>query len=597
MASLSAASPRPADPAPDRTPVARPGIVPEPTPPPAGTAPTLLPRLEAAASGPGTITFLGTAGSTTTAGEGRGGGGGGGERVTWGRLHEDAQAVAAALQARGVAPGDHVAILGPTSRPLVTAIQATWLAGAVVVCLPLPMRLGSIEEFVAQTRARIAIADARVVLVDPALLAFVTEEPGDPPIVALDALHGAARDWERPAGDPDALAIVQFTSGSTSDPKGVMLPHRCLTANLDAIVEGASITPDDTGISWLPLYHDMGLIGLLMTPMTTGFDLAIAAPQDFLAAPGDWMRWISEHRGTITCGPNFAYVLAARALRRAGAIDLSSWRLALNGAEPIDPASVESFCEAGAPYGLDAKSPFCVYGMAEATLAISFPQPGTGMAVDTVDRTALEAERRAEPATSGDAGTRRLALLGRPLRGLEVRVCDADTGRLLGDRDVGELELRGTSVTPGYYRRPDVTAESFRDGGWLRTGDLGYLADGEVVVCGRIKDTIIIGGRNVYPEEIERAAATVDGVRAGNVIAFGIDGRRGKEGIVVVAETRTDDPAGLHDAVVDRVCDAVGIPPLEVVFVAPGTLPKTSSGKLQRSATKARFRDDALTRV
>jgi fatty-acyl-CoA synthase len=540
---------------------------------------SLVPRLERAATGSGAVTFLGSAGA------------GGRERVEWARLHEDARAAAAALQSRGVAPGDHVALLGPTSRALVTAIQATWLAGATVVCLPLPMRLGSIEEFVAQTRARIQIADATLVLVDPQLATFVIPEPGDPPVVGLDDLVGRAGAWERPPDDPDALAILQFTSGSTSDPKGVMLPHRCLTANIDAIVEGACITPDDTGISWLPLYHDMGLIGLLMTPMTTGFDLAIAPPQDFLAAPGDWMRWISEFRGTITCGPNFAYVLAARALRRLDGIDLSSWRLALNGAEPIDPTAVDTFTEAGSAYGLDAKSPFCVYGMAEATLAISFPVPGTGMAVDAVDRDALERERVARPATG--AGARRLALLGRTLRGLELRVCEPDSGRVLGDREVGELELRGTSVTPGYYRRPDVTAAGFRDG-WLRTGDLGYLVDGEVVVCGRIKDVIIIGGRNVYPEEIERAAATVDGVRAGNVIAFGVEGRRGKEGIVVVAEHRADDLRALRDAVVDRVCDAVGIPPLEVVFVTPGTLPKTSSGKLQRSACKRQHRDGTL---
>jgi fatty-acyl-CoA synthase len=306
------------------------------------------------------------------------------------------------------------------------------------------------------------------------------------------------------------------------------------------------------------------------------------------------MRWISDHRGTITCGPNFAYVLAARALRRLDGIDLSSWRLALNGAEPIDPTAVEAFTEAGSAHGLDAKSPFCVYGMAEATLAISFPVPGSGMSVDTVDRTVLEHERFARPASGPDA--RRLALLGRTLRGLELRVCDPDTGRPLGDREVGELELRGTSVTPGYYGRPDVTAASFRDG-WLRTGDLGYVVDGEVVVCGRIKDVIIVGGRNVYPEEIERAAATVEGVRAGNVIAFGVEGRRGKEGIVVVAEHRADDLPALHDAVIDRVCDAVGIPPLEVVFVDPGTLPKTSSGKLQRAACKHQYRDGALERA
>jgi fatty-acyl-CoA synthase len=219
------------------------------------------------------------------------------------------------------------------------------------------------------------------------------------------------------------------------------------------------------------------------------------------------------------------------------------------------------------------------------------------MAVDTVDRHSLEHERFARPA-SGDTA-RRLALLGRPLRGLDLRVCNPETGEQLGDREVGELELRGTSVTPGYYRRPDVTAATFRDG-WLRTGDLGYLVDGEVVVCGRIKDVIIIGGRNVYPEEVERAAAAVEGVRAGNVIAFGVEGRRGKEGIVVVAEQRADvagSGKALHDAVIDRVCDAVGVPPLEVVLVVPGTLPKTSSGKLQRSACKGQYHDGALVRA
>jgi fatty-acyl-CoA synthase len=412
--------------------------------------------------------------------------------------------------------------------------------------------------------------------------------------VRLPELHGEAGAWERPDDDPDALAVLQFTSGSTDDPKGVVLPHRCIVNNIDAIVEGAALGPEDVGVSWLPLYHDMGLIGMLTTPMITGFDLGLAPPQDFLAAPADWMRWMSEMGATVACGPNFAYALAARALGRLGDLDLSRWRLALNGAEPIDPGAVEAFLAAGAGHGLDSKSAFCVYGMAEATLAISFPPPGTGMTVDTVDRAALEHEQYAAPAI-GAAGARRLAFLGRTLRGLELRVCDPESGEPRGEREVGELELRGSSVTPGYWRRDDLTAAMFRDG-WLRTGDLGYLVDGEVVVCGRIKDVIIIGGRNVFPEEIERAAAAVDGVRAGNVIAFGTPGRRGKEGIVVVAEIRAE-AAGLpelHDDVSDRVCDAVGIPPFEVVLVQPGSLPKTSSGKLQRSLCRSQYLADLL---
>ena len=342
-------------------------------------------RVEAAAASGASLTLVGAAA------------GGGTETLPWGRIHEDAQAGAAALQAAGVEPGDHVALLGPTSRAFVTAVQAVWLAGATVICLPLPMRLGSIEEFVAQTRARIRHADATLVLLDAELEAFLTPEPGDPPTRRLDELTGRARDWERPPDDPDALALLQFTSGSTADPKGVMLPHRCVVQNIDAIVEGAGLGADDRGVSWLPLYHDMGLIGLLMTPMLTGFDLVLGTPTDFLAAPADWLRWMSDYRGTVTCAPNFGYTLAARAMRRLDDLDLSAWRLGLNGAEPIDPESVERFLAAGSRHGLDAKSAFCVYGMAEAALAISFPTPGTGMTVDTVDRDTLERGGYAAP--------------------------------------------------------------------------------------------------------------------------------------------------------------------------------------------------------
>jgi fatty-acyl-CoA synthase len=544
---------------------------------------SLLPRLETAAESGRAVTFVGSAA----------GGDHATERVEWGHLHEDARRMAGALQARGVEPGDRVAILGSTSRPLVTAIQASWLTGAATVVLPLPMRLASIEDFVDQTGRRIRQADVRLVVVDPALAAFVDPGPSDPPVVLLDALAGQGSSYERPADDPDALAILQFTSGSTADPKGVMLPHRCLVSNLDAIVETIGFDPAvDRGVSWLPLYHDMGLIGLLCTPMTVGFDVVMAAPQDFLAAPARWMQWLSEFGGTVTAGPNLAYALAARALRRLGGIELGQWRIALNGAEPIDPAAVEAFCEAGAEHGLEAKAAFCVYGMAEATLAITFPNPGTGMATDTVDRRVLETDRFAAPAAEGP-DARRLARLGGPIPGFELRVTDPDTGAAMAEREVGEIELRGPSITPGYFRNPVATAATFRDD-WLRTGDLGYQADGELVVCGRLKDLIIVGGRNVFPQDIERAAQAVDGVRAGNVIAFGTEGRKGREALVVVAEVRDTEADEVRRAVVSRVRDAVGIPPEDVVLVAPGTLPKTSSGKVQRSLCRTQYLDGDL---
>jgi fatty-acyl-CoA synthase len=282
-------------------------------------------------------------------------------------------------------------------------------------------------------------------------------------------------------------------------------------------------------------------------------------------------------------------------LRRAGALDLSSWRLALNGAETVDPTAVEAFCAAAGPHGFDARAAYPVFGMAEATLGVTFPEVGEGMTVDTVDRHALEHDRVAVPAVDRDAG-RRLAFLGRPLPGFELRIVDPRTGQARGEREVGELELRGPSVTPGYYRNPEATAAAFVDG-WLRTGDLAYVVDGLLVVCGRLKDMIIVGGRNVFPEDVERAAAAVDGVRAGNVIAFGSDRRRGREAIVVVAETKSDDLHLVHDSVIDLVCDAVGVPPVDVVLVRPGTLPKTSSGKLQRSLCRDRYHDDELEPV
>ena len=553
---------------------------------------SLRARLEAGAGGPGAVTFVGTAADLPNQPH----------RVGWNELHADARAMAAALQARGVAPGAHVALVGTTSRRFVTALQATWLAGATVVALPLPMRLGSIEEFVTQTRARVERADAAVVVVDPDLAEFLDPPPAGTAVVTLDILATEAarigpEALERPADDPERLAVLQFTSGSTAEPKGVMLPDRCLLANVDAIASALGISADDRAVSWLPLYHDMGLVGMLMTPMLTGFELVLGAPTDFLGSPQCWLEWISEYGGTITAGPNFAYALAARALRRSGPLDLSSWRLALNGAEPVDPAAVESFCAAAAPYGFAATSAFPVFGMAEATLAVTFPDVGRGMQVDHVDRIALETERYAAPAAGGTAESRRLAVLGRPLEGFELRICDPETGDRLRDREIGELELRGPSVTPGYYENAAATDAAFHDG-WFRTGDLAYLVEGQLVVCGRLKDMIIVGGRNVFPEDVERAASAVDGVRAGNVIAFGSDRRRGREAIIVVAETRADDDTEpVRDAVKNRVTDAVGVPPVDVVLVRPGSLPKTSSGKLQRSLCRDRYHADELEPV
>jgi fatty-acyl-CoA synthase len=515
------------------------------------------------------------------------------DRVPWARLHEDALGIAGCLQGLGIGPGAHVALLAPTSRPLVTAIQATWLAGGATVVLPLPMRMGSIEEFVAQTRARILNADAALVLVDADLAPFVEPVPGDPPFVVLQDLKPAP--FVEPTIDPGSLAVLQFTSGSTSEPKGVMLPHRTILANLDAAEVAATLDPEtDVLVSWLPIYHDMGFMGFMTLPMITGTDLVLGAPQDFMASPSRWMQWMSDFKGTATAGPDFSYALATRALRRLENLDLSRWRVALNGAEPINPATVHDFCEAGARHGLRAASAFPAFGMAELAIAGTFPVPETGLRMDTVDPVLLAGERYAKECDPEFGKS--FALLGRPVPGLEIRICDPDSGKELVDREVGELEFRGSSVMDGYYKRPEATEAAFHDE-WLRTGDLAYRVDGELVVCGRIKDVIIVAGRNVFPEDVERAAAGVDGVRAGNVIAFGVPGRRGRESVVVVAETKESELGPLRTEVVRRVQQSVGLPPSEVVLVTAGSLPKTSSGKLQRSLCKERYLGEELEPV
>ncbi|MCB1271924.1 MAG: fatty acyl-AMP ligase [Microthrixaceae bacterium] len=520
------------------------------------------------------------------------------ETASWAELHNSARAAAAGLQARGVSPGDHVALLGPTTRNLITAIQAVWITGATLVTMPLPMRMGALEVFIEQTRNRIRRSDSSLVLIDPELMAFVEPIEGDPPFVSLDELCGpdgpGADDYERPKSDPDALAVLQFTSGSTSEPKGVMLKHSNICHNLDGAWEAARVTSNERVVSWLPLYHDMGLIGLLTIPMTLGTDLVQGAPQDFLAKPLRWMRWISDFGGTATAGPNFAYALAARTLRRCEEpLDLSNLRVLLNGAEPVDPATFRRFFDAAERFGLDPGSAFPAFGMAEVCIAGTFPEPGRGLQTDWVDKRSLEIDQEAVEVDPESEGATELALLGRPVPGMEMRIVDPLTGEDLPDRKVGELQLRGESVTSGYYKREDAT-EELLGGGWLRTGDLSYTVDGELVVCGRSKDVIIVGGRNVYPQDVEKVVGQVEGVRTGNVIAFGVDGRHGAQNIVVVAESKGGNLDEIRREVTSAVTQAEGIPPKEVILVEPGSVPKTSSGKLQRSAAKASYESDDL---
>lgn len=518
------------------------------------------------------------------------------ERVPWARLHEDARAMAADLQARGVGPGDRVALLGATSRPFTTAVQAAWLAGAGITVLPPPARLTSEAEFWHQTRKRIELIDAVLTIADPALAGGLE---GARLVTLTDLVRTTGRPgperYERPQDDPDAVAILQFTSGSTADPKGVMIPHRCIVTNLDGVNERMPMhRDDDVVVSWLPLYHDMGLVGALTNAMIRGAELVLSSPDHFIAAPGRWMEWMSAFRGTWTVVPNFAIAIAGRMLNRSeGALDLSVCRGLGCASEPIDPSAMDGFAAAGAAHRLDPKAMYGAYGMAEATVCIALPPMGSGFSADVIDGVLLEHERRAAPLTPDHARARPLARLGPPIAGMEARIVDPDSGALTEERGVGEIELRGSSVVPGYFRHPDATADAFHDG-WLRTGDLGYLADGDLVVCGRLKDAIIVGGRNVLPQDLERAAENVEGVRRGNVVAFGAEGSYGREEVVVVAEVKVADVDRVRREVARSVSGAGGLRPADVVLVPAGAIPKTSSGKLRRGLCRARYLADEL---
>jgi len=520
------------------------------------------------------------------------------QTIRWSQLHSEALQVAAGLQARGVKPGDHVAVLGPTTRQLITTIQGIWLAGAALVTMPLPMRMGALEQFISQTRVRIRRSDTKILVIDSDIAGFIERIEGDPPFVTLDELFSennlSSADYKRPPSSSKSLAILQFTSGSTSEPKGVMLSHEAVCNNLDGAWKAAAISRDEVIVSWLPLYHDMGLVGLLTIPMTIGCTLVQGAPQDFLARPLRWLQWISQYGGTGTAGPNFSYSLAARALRRTNEeLDLSHMRIWLNGAEPVDPETFRSFFTAGEKHGLSPKGAFPAFGMAEVCIAGCFPEPGAGLLTDWVDKAALEHDRLAVPVESDADGATELVLLGKPVPGLEIEIIDCTTGEVCADRQVGELKITGNSLTSGYYEQPQETAELIVDG-WLHTGDLAYTVDGSLVVCGRIKDVIIVGGRNVFPQDIEKVAGEVEGVRTGNVIAFGVEGRQGVQNIIVVAEARSADLAEVARMTSSVVTDSVGIPPKRVILVEPGTVPKTSSGKLQRTACMQQFLEGTL---
>ncbi len=512
------------------------------------------------------------------------------EHRTWAQVHARATRVAGALVEAGVTPGAAVAVLAGDPAEIAPAVQGAWLAGASTTMLHQPTARTDLAEWAEDTVRVLSMIDSGLVLLGAPFDAL------SPVLVERGIAHHRITDLDAdplttPVEVPEsATALLQLTSGSTAHPKAVRITHGNLWANMEGMREAVRLDPEvDRMVSGLPLFHDMGMVGFLTLPMLYGVDLVKVTPVDFLGRPVLWPELISRHRGTITAAPNFAYAVVAKRMRGVadGELDLSSLRIALNGAEPIDPEAVRSFTAEGARFGLPPESVLCAYGMAETTLGVAFAPVFTGMAVDVVDADLLEAERRAEP--SAEPGARSFALLGPPLPGLEIQVVD-DAGTVLGDRSVGRLQVRGEAVTPGYLT-VDGPVPTTGPGGWLDTGDQGYLAGEQVVVCGRLKDVIIMGGRNIYPTDVERAATAVDGVRAGNAVAVRLDAGTRRERFAVVVESRLasdeDEVKRLTKAITAKVVDAVGVRPFSVVVLPPGSVPKTPSGKLRRASAAA----------
>jgi 1-acyl-sn-glycerol-3-phosphate acyltransferase len=521
--------------------------------------------------------------------------------LTYGELHRDALSVAAGLVRGGLEPGQAVAIMLPTSLDFFAAFFGVLFAGGVPVPIYPPASRSQLEEHFRRQSKIVANALATVLITIPEARGVArllrAASPALRQIVSVPQLREAPLPPRSRPG-PQDIAFLQYTSGSTGQPKGVTLTHANVLANMRAIGRALDLQPTDVFVSWLPLYHDMGLIGAWFGTLYFAVPLVVMPPTDFLARPESWLRAMHRHRGTLSAGPNFAYEMCATRIDAAAlaGLDLSSWRVAFNGAEPVSPDTIARFNARFAVYGFDARAQFPVYGLAECAVGLAFPPVFRGALVDRVDRGLLAGTGIATPARADNADALRLVACGRPLPGHEIRIVDAG-GHELPERHEGRIEFRGPSATSGYFRNPEATRALF-DGDWLATGDLGYVAGGEIHLTGRAKDLIIRGGQHIHPQEAEAAIGGIRGVRKGCVTVFGVPDRAaGTEKVVVLAETRESDPGrreALRAAIAALGLALLGAPPDDIVLAPPHTVLKTSSGKIRRAACSDLYQRGAL---
>ncbi|MEM1028917.1 MAG: fatty acyl-AMP ligase [Myxococcota bacterium] len=521
---------------------------------------------------------------------------------TYSGLERATARYAGALQTLGLKKGDRVALVIPDNQDFVFTFLGALRAGVIPVPIYPPAGLRKLGGYLTNTLHVVRQSGAKVLVTDPDVRRLLgTVQAGAPDLEKVVSIEGLRKSNERlrPVSvGLDDTCFLQFTSGSTSAPKGVEVSHGNIAHNVEAFMKKGLGVQDgvDSGVSWLPLYHDMGLIGFVLGPLYHRNTVSFLPPLLFLKRPLRWLQTISRLRATVSFGPNFAYALCTKRVRDRDLepLDLSSWRVAGCGAEPIRAANLEAFAEKFAVCGFQRKALLPCYGMAEATLAISFDK--RGLRVDPIDGAVLAAEGRAETvADANDARALSVVSCGQAFEGHRVRVFsleDEESRHPLPDRTVGEIRVQGPSVTTGYFDDPETTAAAFA-GGWLKTGDLGYLVDGDIYVCGREKELIIVNGRNYYPQDLEWEASRVRGVRKGNVIAFGTTKPMGDRERVIIA-FETGAPAGpereeMKEGVRRTVRTATGLSIDDVVALEIGVLPKTSSGKLKRGETRVLY--------
>jgi acyl carrier protein len=520
-----------------------------------------------------------------------------GERLNYRQLKTGATKVAAGLQQAGLQPAEPVAIMLPSGADYFYSFFGILMAGGIPVPVYPPARPSQLEDHMLR-HARILANCLAITLITVAEARKVarllkSHVPGLKNIVTVPELMTSSVSATPPTVNSNDIAFIQYTSGSTGNPKGVVLTHANLLANIRAMGQTVKASPEDVFVSWLPLYHDMGLIGAWLGSLYYAMLLVVMPPLSFLARPERWLWTIHRYRGTLSASPNFGYEYCLKRLKDEDleGLDLSSWRAAFNGAEAVSPDTLQQFESRFADYGFHAVAMMPVYGLAESSVGLAFPPLNRGPVIDQIERSTFMRSGQANPEPGTGQHALRFVSSGSPLPGHQIRVAD-QAGRELPERQEGRLEFRGPSTTSGYYRDADNTRKLFHED-WLDSGDLAYIANGEIYITGRIKDIIIRAGRNIYPHELEEAVGNIPGIRTGRVAVFGsTDTRTATERLIVLAETRSKDAVErekLRTEINMLATDLAGAPPDEVVLAPPGTVLKTSSGKIRRAASRELF--------